>query len=206
MNKQAYIPSDLELEGLLAITKQGGKKGTGRYALRNWTMLHLSYYAGMRAKEISSIDIGDIYDNGKVKLACNLTKAQSKGHPRSVRLKNDKLRKALDEYYKVQNLCNEVPNRPLFTNQQGARISPNGVVHLFDKMYESAELKYDSKGNTKCSTHSGRRYWATKLGNTPGITTKQMMRLGGWSQPNVAMTYVETNDEQLDELIDRAFK
>ena len=60
------------------------------------------------------------------------------------------------------------------------------------------------KANLPCSSHSGRRYFATKLGNTPGITTRQMMALGGWSEPNVAMQYIETNEEQLDDLVGRA--
>ena len=85
---------------------------------------------------------------------------------------------------------------PLFTNQSGGSFTANGVVHLFKKLYDKADLP--------CSSHSGRRYFATQLGNTPGITTKQMMVLGGWSQPNVAMEYVETNDEQLDELVGRS--
>ena len=190
--KQAYIPTKTELEGLLVLAKEDG-----RNAIRNWAMLHMSYFAGLRAKEIAMLNIEDLFKGGELKTSSFLDGAQTKGsQPRRITLVDSKLRSALSTYYEVQNLHDEVPNRPLFVNQSGARFTPNGVVKLFEKIYAKAELE--------CSSHSGRRYFATKLGNTPGITTKQMMALGGWNQPNIAMQYVETNDEQLDELVGKA--
>jgi hypothetical protein len=56
----------------------------------------------------------------------------------------------------------------------------------------------------RLSSHSGRRYFATVLGNTAGMTTKQLMALGGWESPEVALTYVETNEEELDEFVESA--
>ena len=78
----------------------------------------------------------------------------------------------------------------------------NSVVKQFAKAY----LKPNDgrKVENRLTSHSGRRYFATKLGNTPGITTKQMMALGGWESPDVAMRYVEVNEEQLDDLVARA--
>ena len=188
--KQAYIPSKTELEGLLALAKTDGRHG-----LRNWTMLHLSYFAGLRAKEIAMLNIEDLYKGKEVKTSTFLDASQTKGsQPRRITLVDAKLRSALNEFLLVENLL--VSRRSIFVNQSGARFTANGVVKLFEKIYKKAELE--------CSSHSGRRYFATKLGNTPGITTKQMMSLGGWSQPSVAMQYVETNDEQLDDLVGRA--
>jgi len=188
--KQAYIPSKTELEGLLALAKTDGRHG-----LRNWTMLHLSYFAGLRAKEIAMLNIEDLYKGKELKTSTFLDASQTKGsQPRRITLVDAKLRSALNEFLLVENLL--VSRRSIFVNQSGARFTANGVVKLFEKIYKKAELQ--------CSSHSGRRYFATKLGNTPGITTKQMMSLGGWSQPSVAMQYVETNDEQLDDLVGRA--
>jgi len=190
--KQAYVPSKTELEGLLALTKD-----SGRYGLRNWAMLHMSYFAGLRAKEIGMLNIADLFNEGELKTSAYLDKEQTKGsQPRRITLVDEKLRSALSTYYKVQNLRDSVVTRPLFVNQQNCRFTANGVVKLFESIYKKADLP--------CSSHSGRRYFATKLGNTAGITTKQLMALGGWTQPNVAMQYIEVNDEQLDELVDRA--
>jgi len=185
--KQAYIPSKTELEGLLALAKTDGRHG-----LRNWTMLHLSYFAGLRAKEIAMLNIEDLYKGKELKTSTFLDASQTKGsQPRRITLVDAKLRSALNEFLLVENLL--VSRRSIFVNQSGARFTANGVVKLFESMYKNVELP--------CSSHSGRRYFATKLGNTPGITTKQMMSLGGWSNPEVAMQYVETNEEQLDDLV-----
>ena len=48
--KKAYKPEKLELEGILALTKEDN--------LQRWAMLHLSYYAGLRSMEISQLDFG----------------------------------------------------------------------------------------------------------------------------------------------------
>ena len=69
---------------------------------------------------------------------------------------------------------------------------------------DEADYTIEEGGTMLSLTLENIENFATKLGNTPGITTKQMMALGGWSQPNVAMQYVETNEEQLDELVGRA--
>jgi len=190
--KQAYIPSKVELEGLLSLVKNDGS-----YGLRNWTMLHMSYFAGLRAKEIALLNIGDLFQDGELKKSTTLDSTQTKGNqPRKVYLVDEKLRSALTTFYEVQNLSAKTITSPLFANQSGARFTPNGVVHLFKKQYLKADLP--------CSSHSGRRYFATKLGNTPGITTRQLMELGGWSRPDVAMQYVEANEEQLHDLVSRA--
>jgi|TARA_B100001778_G_scaffold310851_1_gene293351 site-specific recombinase XerD len=184
--KKAYIPSKIELEGLLSITKED--------SIQRWAMLHFSYFAGLRSMEIASLSIEDIFQGNELKGMAQLpTKG---GGTRRITLVDKKLRSAISTFYEVQNLSAKPMTAPLFTNPSGGRFTPNAVVKQFVKMYQ--------KANLPCSSHSGRRYFATKLGNTPGITTRQMMALGGWSEPNVAMQYIETNEEQLDDLVGRA--
>jgi hypothetical protein len=36
------------------------------------------------------------------------------------------------------------------------------------------------------------------------MTTKQLMALGGWESPEVALSYVETNEHVLDEFLGHA--
>jgi integrase/recombinase XerD len=184
--KKAYIPTSLELEGLLAITK--------KESIQRWAMLHFSFFAGCRAKEIAELTIGDVFQGNELR---GMTQIKTKGGGlRRITLVDKKLRSAISTYYKVQNLSEKPMTSPLFTNPSGGRFTPNGVVKQFVKIYLKADVP--------CTSHSGRRYFATKLGNTPGITTRQMMALGGWSSPDVAMGYIETNEEQLDDLVARA--
>ena len=49
--KKANIPSKIELEGLLSITKED--------SIQRWAMLHFSYFAGLRSMEIASLSIED---------------------------------------------------------------------------------------------------------------------------------------------------
>ena len=190
--KKAYKPTKLELEGILAQTKEEN--------IQRWVMLHLSYYAGLRSMEISQLDIGHVYKDGEVKKTAQLiTKG---GGERIIRLGNPKLISALSTWYEVQNLSMKPMTAPLFCNPQGARFNANSVVKQFAKAYLKAnEGRHKSE---RLSSHSGRRYFATVLGNTAGMTTKQLMALGGWESPDVALTYVETNEAHLDEFIEVA--
>ena len=189
---KAYIPNNLELKGILATTKEEN--------LQRWTMLHLSYFSGLRAMEIAQLSICDVYEGEEVR---SMTQLQTKGGGvRRITLVDAELRSALSTWYKVQNLSVKSTNAPLFTNPTGARFSSDGVVKQFIKAY--SKFNEGKKPENKLKSHSGRRYFATKLGNTPGITTKQMMSLGGWESPDVAMQYIETNEEQLDDLVARA--
>jgi len=190
--KKAYKPEKLELEGILALTKEDN--------LQRWAMLHLSYYAGLRSMEISQLDFGHVYKDGKVKNTAQLiTKG---GKERMIRLGSKKLISALTTWYKVQNRSEITMNTPLFRNPQGARFNANSVVKQFAKAYiVPNEGRHESE---RLSSHSGRRYFATVLGNTAGMTTKQLMALGGWESPEVALSYVETNEHVLDEHLGHA--
>ena len=57
--KKAYVPTSLELEGILTLTKED--------SIQRWTMLHFSYFAGLRAKEIAELTIGDIFQGDELK-------------------------------------------------------------------------------------------------------------------------------------------
>lgn len=193
---KAKIPSTDQLHNLLRSVKKAG-----RYGLRNWTMLHLSYFAGLRAKEIASLTIADVYQEGKPRQRTELKISQTKGNkPRYLSLASNFLQDALVDYYEVHNLSDKVENLPLFTNQSGINFTPNGVVKLFENLY-----KIHTPSNSGYSSHSGRRYWATKLANTPGINPKKLMSLGGWSSPSMAMEYIDTNEDDLDDLVAKTF-
>ena len=54
--------------------------GTQRNPIRNKAMLALSYYCGLRAKEIASLTIGDVIKaNGTIKDVADLSAEQTKG-------------------------------------------------------------------------------------------------------------------------------
>ena len=125
--RQAYIPTKHELQGILAITKETN--------LQRWVMLHLSYFAGLRSKEISELDVGHVFDGGEIP---RMTQVETKGGGvRRISLVDEKLRSALTTWYEVQNLSAKPMTAPLFCNPQGARFNANSVVKQFQKIYES---------------------------------------------------------------------
>ena len=62
MSKQANIPTSEELAKLLDKVRQDKP-----YGIRDYTILHFSYYAGLRAKEIAKLMLQDVYEDGKIK-------------------------------------------------------------------------------------------------------------------------------------------
>ena len=189
---KAYIPTKDELEDILATAKE--------QSLQRWVMCHFSYFAGLRAMEISQLSIGDVFEGNEIP---RMSRTETKGGgTRRISLVNENLRSALVKFYEVQNLSAKPMTAPLFTNTMDARFTADGVVKQFIKVYKP--FNENRTKVRKLSSHSGRRYFATVLGNTPGITTKQLMELGGWKSPDVAMHYVESNDEHLDKLVNNA--
>ena len=67
-----------------------------RHPTRDETIILTSFYAGLRAKEIAALTVGNVFDEaGDVRAQFILTAEQSKGgHTRTVYL-NQRLRKAL---------------------------------------------------------------------------------------------------------------
>ena len=82
--KKAYIPTKLELEGLLALTKDD--------SIQRWTMLHLSYFSGLRSMEIAQLKIGDVFNGKELR---GMSQLQTKGGgTRRISLVDKKLRSA----------------------------------------------------------------------------------------------------------------
>ena len=120
-----------------------------RHPVRDETIVLFSFYAGLRAKEIAELRIGDVYDEASVvRTQFILAAAHSKvGNTHTVYV-NQRLRRALAEYAAGLNLSD--PSRALFASQKGGHFSANTMCHLFLDIYKAVGLK-------DASSHSGRR-------------------------------------------------
>ena len=91
---------------------------TRRHMHRDTTIFMVSFYAGLRAKEIAALTVGNVFDKeGDVRTQFILSAQQSKGGQTRTVYLNQRLRKALREYGDYIRLAD--PQRPLFASQKG---------------------------------------------------------------------------------------
>lgn len=196
MPKQADIPTQEELGKLLEKVKKDGALG-----LRNWTILHLSYYAGLRAKEISSLMLQDIYVDGNIVDETYLYPGQTKNTTakkdgRKVYLSHPKLKRALAEY--ISAISNKVEKRPLFISNKNLSISADSMVHIIKRIYRQHNLP-------TLSSHSGRRYFATYLCEEfPDMDAKELQDYGGWKSVAMAYHYRQVNPKKQQDRLKKA--
>ena len=194
MPKQARIPTTEQLNDLLSKVKK-----TKPFGLRDWTILHLSFFAGLRAKEIASLKVQDIIEDGKIKQTAYLEADQTKNTTdkkdgRKIYITHPRLQEALSEYLNSEfpKWKTEVPKRSLFVSKRKLTITADSMVHITKRAFRRSGYDY-------LSSHSGRRYFATKLGKEVS-TVKELQEYGGWKSVQTAMLYVDTNE---DEMVDR---
>ncbi|WP_419797716.1 MAG: tyrosine-type recombinase/integrase [Terasakiella sp.] len=184
MAKQAKVLNDQEVKRVLAMI------ATRRYAVRDRAIFMLSYLAGLRAIEIASLRVSDIAVDGKVQDRVVLMKNQTKGNEARVIFVSDKLRKELQSY--LDTVDTIVETQPLFRGQKGS-FSRHSVCLLLGRIYQEAGIK-------GASSHSGRRTFATTLGDK-GVGIRVIQRLLGHSHVSTTARYIECSDTQLEQAV-----
>jgi integrase/recombinase XerD len=164
-----------------------------RHPVREQTIIMVSFYAGLRAKEIAALNVGNVFDEaGAVREQFILSAAQSKGgRTRTVYL-NQRLRKALSEYADTIRLGD--PALPLFESQKGGHFSANTMCQLFLEIYKACGFK-------DASSHSGRRTYITRLANK-GVGVRLLAELAGHSHISTTQRYIDVNSEQLSQAVE----
>ncbi len=159
-----------------------------RHAARDRTILLVSFNAGLRAKEIAALLVGDIYDDaGAVREQFILRRAQTKGgFERTVYL-NRTLRRAMAEYREVVE--HRKSTDALFSTQKRQAFSANTMCQLFLEIYSAS-------GVNGASSHSGRRTFITRLANK-GVGVRQLAALAGHANISTTQRYIDVNSEQL---------
>lgn len=186
--KQARVLTEPEVKRLLAVIQQG------RYGTRNRMAIMLSYYAGMRVGEIAQLRWGDVLDGQgmvreQIRLRCEITKG---GHARTVFV-GDKLRKELDRY-RMSCVTTIRPTETLLRTQKRTAFSPNTLCQLFGQLYKQA-------GIDGASSHSGRRWFITRLAHS-AVSPKVIMTLAGHKHLTTTQRYIDVNDEMMRKAVE----
>jgi integrase/recombinase XerD len=180
--KRAKTLSKQELNRVLAVV------AAGRHAGRNRVVILLSHYAGLRAKEIAELTVGDIYDSaGQPKQMVLLEPAQTKGHRRRTFAISRILANELC-MYRVK-MAFRSANEPLIKSQKNTAFSANSMCQLICKLYRDT-------GISGATSHSGRRSFITNLANK-GVSARVLMELAGHQNLATTQRYIDVNDEIL---------
>lgn len=166
------------------------------HAVRNIAIIYCSFGLGLRAKEISSLTIGDVSDRSYQLLdeIC-LTRSMTKGEKqRHAYLANNKIRKALQDH--LNTLSGQSIDSPFFKTIRKSRFTPNVLQKWFRELYDQA-------GIAGASSHSGRRTFITRL-IEQGSDIKAVSKLAGHASIMTTAIYVEDNPDRLRRLTNLA--
>ena len=182
--KQAKLLTDVEFKRLSAVIN------ALRYPTRNHTLVALSFYAGLRACEIASLRVGDVFDEGgAVKDTIYLAADQTKGADSGTVLVNAKLKRQLVAFAKQYPA--HVSNRsgPLLFSAKGGGFTAQTIVNLFKRIYGLA-------GIDGASSHSGRRQFVTELADK-GINARLVQVLARHKHLSTTQRYIDVNESKL---------
>ena len=153
----------------------------------------ISFYAGLRAKEIAALSVGNVFDEtGAVREQFILSAAQSKGGQTRTVYLNQRLRRALADYGDTIKLTD--PQQALFASQKGGHFSANTMCQPFLDIYKACGLK-------DASSHSGRRTYITRLANK-GVGVRLLAALAGHAHISTTQRYIDVNSDQLSQAVE----
>ncbi|MCJ2015152.1 tyrosine-type recombinase/integrase [Methylobacterium sp. J-076] len=181
--KQACVPTEAEFKRLVAVV------GQGRHGARNRAVLMISYLAGLRVGEIASLQWIDLLDGeGRVREQLRLSAAATKGGHARVVFMNARLRREIEQFRASLSVAPDL-RLPVLVTQKRTAFSANTLCQLMRGWYDQAGLDGGS-------SHSGRRWFITRLAHA-GISPKAIMMLAGHRHLSTTQRYIDVNDEMM---------
>ena len=167
-----------------------------RTELRDRAMLYLQYATGMRAGELSALDVEDVLNQGSIRREFRLGVEDTKYcRARTIFLESPKAIAALLAYLRHRRAdLGFAGDEPLFVGQKlsrregSRRLSPNSVVQVFGRMYDRA-------GVVGASSHSGRRWFMTELARL-GVHPRIIQERAGHASLATTQRYIEVTPDQ----------
>lgn len=164
----------------------------GVNALRNRALLLFSHFLGLRAKEMASLKVGDVFDIKQVSVreVVRLIGAYTKGNKyREVFLMDEVARTVVRQYIMKERPMDA--EAPLFLSQKGGAFSANTLQRAIANLYKQAGIHG--------SSHSGRRSFATNLIRN-GADIYSVQQLMGHSSIQTTQEYFASDPNHLMEM------
>jgi len=166
-----------------------------RHSSRNKAMLYMSHLAGLRVGEISHLTLNDVLnEDGSIKDEIYLSPDKTKGDRGRTVLLPKKLQDEVHNYLSIRFRLKDLKAvsqtdtaRALFYSQRHPSdgFSPNTLAQYFHYLYKHAGIE-------GASSHSGRRFFATKIAEA-GTNPKVLQNLLGHRNLQTTMRYVEVS-------------
>lgn len=181
LGKQAKILTETQQKMVLAALAQG------RHSQRNIVMFLLSVDAGLRAKEIASLDWSMLTDaSGAVSDAIRLEDRASKGRSGGVVYMSKRLLAAMQSLGEQHSRVGAV-----IKSQSDTAMTAQVVTNWFFLLYRKI-------GFEGCSSHSGRRTaitrWARKISSVGG-SLRDVQMLARHSSLSMTQRYIELSED-----------
>ncbi|MFM8282840.1 MAG: tyrosine-type recombinase/integrase, partial [Planctomycetaceae bacterium] len=145
-------------------------------SLRDRAILELMYSAGLRVRELTTLDDGDLdLDDGTVRV-------RGKGRRERLGIVGRHARAAIEAWLAVRATAGRGSGRPLFTNRFGGRLGVRGVARLLEKHLRAAGLA------GRASPHTLRHSFATHLLDR-GADLRTVQELLGHNDVRTTMIY-----------------
>jgi len=167
----------------------------GRFALRNRTMVMLSFKAGLRACEIAGLDwMMVLTPSGRVSPSLLIAGTINKnGRPRCIPV-HIELKASLETLHKAQG---KPITGAVIRSQRGGHMTARSIVNWFKHLY--ADIGLDG-----CSSHSGRRTFITRsarIVSRAGGSLRDVMELAGHRQLTTTERYMEGDRDAQRKLV-----
>lgn len=169
-----------------------------RYPVRNRAILLLSVRAGLRAKEVASLQWDMVTEaDGSMSVSIHLRNSASKGKSGGRVIPMHK-----DLHRAIAALKHAPPHgRPseyLIRSERGEKTCPQVIVNLF-------AIWYRDLGFIGCSSHSGRRTFITNAArkiSTVGGSLRDVQMLAGHSTLSTTQRYIDMNEDAQRRIVD----
>jgi len=181
LGKQAKVLSDNQQKAVMAFI------GANRLAQRNTVMFLLSVDAGLRAKEIASLEWSMITNaDGSLADVIRLQDRAAKGSSGGIVYMSKRLIDSINIYAPSQ-----WKSGTIIKSQNGKAMSAQVVTNWFFILYH--KLGFDG-----CSSHSGRRTaitrWARKISSVGG-SLRDVQALARHSSLQMTQRYIEVSED-----------
>lgn len=183
--RQARVLTESELKRLLAVVAQS------RHAERNRLAFMLSHLAGLRVGEIAGLLVSDVFEaDGAIRERLVVRSTIAKGGHERVVFLSGRLRHEIERFRRLvgENKKSGI-SAPLLVTQKRTAFSPNTLCQLMNGIYVAAGLD-------GATSHSGRRWFITKLANS-GVGTKIIMTLAGHKHLSTTQRYIDVREDMM---------